>query len=69
MRIDQLHKTNSSIDMDSLDLMGLTMIDVSLDLEDFKTYTANKQFTRVALSFYREGLLGKAKKIGDNLFF
>ncbi|MDE5019009.1 IucA/IucC family siderophore biosynthesis protein, partial [Francisella tularensis subsp. holarctica] len=31
--------------------------------------TLKNQLKRVALSFYREGLLGKSKKINDNLFF
>ena len=69
MQIAQLQKTNVPLDIESLDLIGLTMSDVSLDLEDLKTYTANKQFTRVALSFYREGLLGEAQTIDNDLFF
>lgn len=69
MQIDQLHRTKAPIDIDSLDLIGLTMSDVGLDLEDLKTYTSNKQFTRVILSFYREGLLGKANDISNKLFF
>ena len=69
MQIAQLQKTNVPLDIESLDLIGLTMSDVSLGLEDLKTYTANKQFTRVALSFYREGLLGEAQAIDNDLFF
>ncbi|QLE79993.1 IucA/IucC family siderophore biosynthesis protein [Francisella sp. Scap27] len=69
MQREQFHNTNAPIDIDSLDLIGLTIREIGLGLEKLKNYTANKQFNRVALSFYREGLLGKVKATEDNLFF
>jgi siderophore synthetase component len=69
MQTNQLHTKNTSLDIESLNLIGLTMQEAYSDIEDLKLYTANKQFTRVILSFYREGLLGKANDINNKLFF
>ncbi|ORU45740.1 ribosomal L29e protein family protein, partial [Francisella tularensis subsp. holarctica] len=67
--IEQLQKNKTPLNIETLELIGLITTDLNPTISSIKASTLKNQFKRVALSFYREGLLGKSKKINDTLFF
>ncbi|AEE88108.1 siderophore biosynthesis protein [Francisella cf. novicida Fx1] len=69
MHIEQLQKNKTPLNIETLELIGLITTDLNPTISSIKASTLKNQFKRVALSFYREGLLGKSKKINDTLFF
>ncbi|MBK2017114.1 rhizoferrin biosynthesis protein FslA [Francisella tularensis] len=69
MHIEQLQKNKTPLNIETLELIGLITTDLNPTISSIKASTLLNQFKRVALSFYREGLLGKSKKINDTLFF
>ncbi|ORU57230.1 rhizoferrin biosynthesis protein FslA, partial [Francisella tularensis] len=66
---EQLQKNKTPLNIETLELIGLITTDLNPTISSIKASTLKNQFKRVALSFYREGLLGKSKKINDTLFF
>ncbi|OCQ68600.1 rhizoferrin biosynthesis protein FslA [Francisella tularensis] len=69
MHIEQLQKNKTPLNIETLELIGLITTDLNPTISSIKASTLKNQFKRVALSFYREGLLSKSKKINDTLFF
>ncbi|WP_085119884.1 rhizoferrin biosynthesis protein FslA [Francisella tularensis] len=67
--MEQLQKNKTPLNIETLELIGLITTDLNPTISSIKASTLKNQFKRVALSFYREGLLGKSKKINDTLFF
>ncbi|AIT09512.1 ribosomal L29e protein family protein [Candidatus Francisella endociliophora] len=67
MKISQLQKSQNPLDIESLELIGLTIKNLSLNLEKFKAEVSHKLFVRVAMGLYREGLLGQSKNTNNTI--